>query len=69
MPWPATLPEQFAAVRAALEEMGEATPDQIARRFVRGASGRVQARTIAPLMDTLSDFGHAERGADGRFAA
>jgi hypothetical protein len=63
-PWPKTLPEQIAAVREALDEMGEATPEQIARRFVRG-----QARTIEPLMESLAALGHAERGEDGRFAA
>jgi len=63
-PWPKTLPEQIAAVREALDEMGEATPEQIARRFVRG-----QARTVEPLMESLAALGHAERGEDGRFAA
>lgn len=63
-PWPKTLPEQIAAVREALSEMGEATPEQIARRFVR-------ARTTAvlPLLDSLAALGQAEQFEDGRFAA
>jgi hypothetical protein len=63
-PWPKTLPEQIAAVREALSEMGEATPEQIARRFVRG-----RAVTVEPLMDSLAALGQAERGEDGRYAA
>jgi hypothetical protein len=63
-PWPKTLPEQIAAVREALTEMGEATPEQIARRFVRG-----QARTVAPLMESLAALGQAELGTNGRYAA
>jgi hypothetical protein len=63
-PWPKTLPEQIAAVREALGEMGEATPEQIARRFVRG-----QARTVEPLMESLAALGQAEMGEDGRYAA
>ncbi|MFT7137173.1 MAG: hypothetical protein ACI80I_003184 [Akkermansiaceae bacterium] len=63
-PWPKTMPEQIAAVREALTEMGEATPEQIARRFVRG-----RAVTVEPLMESLAALGQAERGEDGRFAA
>ena len=63
-PWPKTLPEQIAAVREALSEMGIATPDQIARRFVRG-----RAVTVEPLMDSLAALGQAEKGEDGRYAA
>lgn len=62
--WPKTLPAQIAAVREALSEMGEATPEQIARRFVRG-----QARTVEPLMQSLAALGQAEMGEDGRYAA
>lgn len=63
-PWPKTLPDQIAAVREALTEMGEATPEQIARRFLR-------ARTTAvhPLLDSLAALGQAEKFEDGRFAA
>jgi hypothetical protein len=63
-PWPKALPEQIAAVREALSEMGEATPEQIARRFVRG-----RAVTVEPLMDSLAALGQAEKGEDGRYAA
>ena len=63
-PWPKTLPEQIAAVREALTEMGEATPAQIARHFVRGRVG-----TVEPLMQSLAALGQAELGEDGRCAA
>jgi hypothetical protein len=63
-PWPKTMPEQIAAGREALTEMGEATPEQIARRFVRG-----RAVTVVPLMESLAALGQAERGEDGRFEA
>ena len=63
-PWPKTLPEQIAAVREALSEMGEATPDQVARRFMRARAG-----TVAPLLESLAALGQADKGEDGRFAA
>ena len=63
-PWPKTMPEQIAAVREALTEMGEATPEQIARRFIRARAG-----TVEPLMESLAALGQAEKGEDGRFAA
>lgn len=63
-PWPKTLPEQIAAVREALSEMGEATPEQIARRFLSG-----RAVTVEPLIDSLVALGQAEKGKDGRYAA
>ncbi|MFU1607565.1 class I SAM-dependent DNA methyltransferase [Sulfitobacter pontiacus] len=63
-PWPKTMPEQIAAVREALTEMGEATPEQIARRFVRARAG-----TVEPLMESLAALGQAEKGGDGRYAA
>jgi hypothetical protein len=63
-PWPKTLPDQIAAVREALSEMGEATPDQIARRFMRARTTSVQ-----PLLDSLAALGQAEKGEDGRYAA
>jgi hypothetical protein len=40
------------------------TPEQIARRFVRG-----RAVTVEPLMESLAALGRAERGEDGQFAA
>jgi len=63
-PWPKTLPDQIAAVREALTEMGEATPEQIARRFVRA-----RVATVEPLMDSLAALGQAERNDDGMYAA
>jgi len=63
-PWPKTMPEQIAAVRAALSELGEATPEQIARRFMRARAGVVE-----PLMASLVALGQAEKGEDGRYAA
>jgi restriction-modification enzyme MmeI-like protein len=63
-PWPKTLPDQIAAVREALTEMGEATPDQIARRFMRARTTSVQ-----PLLDSLAALGQAEKVDEGRYAA
>ena len=53
-PWPKSLPEQIAAVRAALSDMGEATPEQVARQFKRGRAGTVQ-----PLLESLTALGQA----------
>jgi hypothetical protein len=63
-PWPKSLPEQIAAVQAALADLGEATPEQVARQFQRGRSGTVQ-----PLLESLSALGHARPIEGGRFAA
>ena len=63
-PWPQTLPEQIAAVRATLTDMGEATPEQVARRFVRARTATVQ-----PLLESLAALGHARVTEGGRFAA
>lgn len=63
-PWPQTLPDQIAAVRNALAEMGEATPEQIARRFLRARTTSVQ-----PLLDSLAALGQAEKVEEGRYAA
>ncbi|MBM2321022.1 MULTISPECIES: class I SAM-dependent DNA methyltransferase [Marivita] len=63
-PWPKSLPDQIAAVREALSEMGEATPDQIARRFLRARTTSVQ-----PLLDSLAALGQAEKVDEGRYAA
>lgn len=59
--WPKTLPEQMAAVRSALADLGDATPEQIARHFNRG-----QARTIEPLLASLEAIGQA-RSVEGRY--
>jgi hypothetical protein len=63
-PWPKTLPDQIAAVRAALSDMGEATPDQIARRFARA-----QSRSVQPLLESLAALGQARSIEPGKFAA
>ena len=63
-PWPNTLPDQIAAVREALSYMGEATPEQIARRFMRARTTSVQ-----PLLESLAALGKAERIEGDRFAA
>lgn len=62
--WPKTLPEQIAAVRGVLSNMGEATPEQVARQFKRG-----RAVSVKPLLESLSALGQARLIADGRFAA
>lgn len=62
-PWPKSLPEQIAAVQAALYDLGEATPEQIARQFQRGRAGTVQ-----PLLESLTALGHARLTEAGRFA-
>lgn len=63
-PWPKTLPEQFAVLRATLQDMGEASPDQVARRFQR-----LRQTTVQPLLETLTLLGHARLVEGGRFAA
>jgi len=63
-PWPKALPEQIAAVREALEDLGEATPEQIARRFQRARTASVE-----PLLASLAALGQAQVMEDGRYAA
>jgi len=62
-PWPKSLPEQIAVVQTALADLGEATPEQVARQFHRGRAG-----TIQPLLESLSALGHARTTDGGRFA-
>lgn len=62
--WPKTLPEQFAVLRATLQDMGEASPDQVTRRFQR-----LRQTTVQPLLETLTLLGHARLVEGGRFAA
>lgn len=50
--WPKTMPEQVAAVRDALADLGTATPDQIARTFKRG-----RAANVAPLLESMMVMG------------
>ncbi|WP_150526732.1 class I SAM-dependent DNA methyltransferase [Roseibium sediminis] len=63
-PWPKVLPEQIAAVREVLEELGEASPEQIARRFQRA-----RTTAIEPLLASLAALGQAQVTEDGRYAA
>lgn len=48
------MPEQVAAVRDALADMGQGTPEQIARSFKRGRAASVQ-----PLLDSMTALGLA----------
>ncbi|MDT0682305.1 DNA methyltransferase [Roseicyclus sp. F158] len=62
-PWPKSLPAQIAAVREALEDLGEADAETVARTFTRG-----RATTVAPLLETLAGLGMAEMTDEGRYA-
>ncbi|NVJ64414.1 MAG: class I SAM-dependent DNA methyltransferase [Flavobacteriaceae bacterium] len=61
--WPKELPAQFAAVRQALEQIGEATPEELAACF-SGAG----LKKVAPLLETLVTLGHIEQHEE-RYAA
>lgn len=61
--WPKELPAQFAAVRQALEEIGEATLEQLAACF-SGAG----LKKVAPLLETLVALGQIEQHEE-RYAA
>ncbi|WP_170162653.1 class I SAM-dependent DNA methyltransferase [Pacificibacter maritimus] len=63
-PWPKGLPDQIAAVREALVDMGEASPEQIARCFSRARTTAVQ-----PLLESLAALGQADKLDDGKYAA
>jgi hypothetical protein len=63
-PFPKSLPGQIAAVREALSDLGEATPEQVARQFKRG-----RANTVQPLLESLTALGQARATEGGRFAA
>jgi len=62
--WPKALSEQIAAVRAALADLGTATPEQVARHFMRG-----RATSVQPLLESLAAIGQARVEEGGRFAA
>lgn len=62
-PFPKSIPDQIAAVRAALSDLGEATPEQVARTFKRG-----RAATVQPLLESLTVLGQARMVDGGRFA-
>ncbi|WP_246107320.1 RNA-binding protein [Puniceibacterium confluentis] len=61
--FPQSLPDQIAAVREALSDLGEATPEQVARQFKRG-----RATTVQPLLQSLTALGQARIVEGGRFA-
>jgi hypothetical protein len=63
-PWPKGVVEQMAAVRNTLVTLGEATPDQVARQFIRG-----RRESVLPLLQGLAGVGLARPLDDGRFAA
>ena len=62
-PWPKALPDQIAAVREALEDLGEADAETVARTFLRG-----RAKSVEPLLETLAGLGMAEMTDEGRYA-
>jgi hypothetical protein len=62
-PFPKALPEQIAAVRAVLSDLGEATPEQVALAFKRG-----RATSVQPLLESLTALGQARILGNGRFA-
>ncbi|WP_171210825.1 class I SAM-dependent DNA methyltransferase [Ruegeria sp. HKCCA5426] len=61
--WPKSLPDQIAAVRAALEASGEATPEQIARKF-----SRARTSTVQPLLESLAALGQAVQTDRGTYS-
>jgi hypothetical protein len=63
-PWPKTLPEQISAVREVLQDMGQASPEQVARHFYK-----TRAASVQPLLESLTALGQAHRVKDGHFAA
>ena len=65
LPWPKTLPEQVAAVRAALANAGgPATAETIARTFQRARVDKV-----AELLVTLATLGQVREVARGEYVA
>ncbi len=63
-PWPKTMPEQISVVRAVLAQLGEGSPDEVARQFQRGRPAMVR-----PLLESLAVLGQAYSLEDGKFAA
>ena len=62
--WPADLPGQVGAVRAALVSAGApVTAEEMARRFAR-----VRVARVCPILDTLVAMGHAHLTHDGRYS-
>jgi hypothetical protein len=63
-PWPKTLPDQIAAVREALNGLGEASPTEIARQF-KGAG----EKRVLPLLESLVALGQADITETGKYAS
>lgn len=62
--WPADLPGQVGAVRAALASAGApVTAEEIARRFAR-----VRVARVSPILDTLVALGQVRLTPDGRYS-
>nr|WP_306151477.1 DNA methyltransferase [Roseovarius sp. MMSF_3281] len=58
--WPKSMPEQVAAVRDALSDLGQATPEQLARSFKRG-----RAKSVLPLLESMTALGLAVQSGEG----
>lgn len=61
-PWPKTMPEQIAAVREVLDELGEANPAEVARQF-KGAG----EKRVLPLLESLVAIGQADLTEGGKY--
>lgn len=59
-PWPKSMPEQVAAVRDALNDLGKGTPEQLARTFKRGT-----AKRVLPLLDSMLVMGLVRKSESG----
>ncbi|SFO15556.1 Type II restriction/modification system, DNA methylase subunit YeeA [Roseovarius lutimaris] len=58
--WPKSMPDQVAAVRDALSDLGQATAEQVARSFKRG-----RATSVLPLLESMTALGLAARSGEG----
>ena len=63
-PWPKALPDQIAAVREALDELGEASAAQVACQF-KGAG----EKRVLPLLESLVAIGQADLTEDHKFVS
>jgi len=62
--WPATLPEQFQAVRSLLASFGEpATAEQVAKAYIRAPRAKVQE-----ILETLAVQGFVRQAGDLKFS-
>ncbi|MHC1753001.1 hypothetical protein [Humidesulfovibrio sp.] len=63
--WPATLPEQFQAVRSVLASFGEpATAEQVAKAYARAPRAKVHE-----ILETLAAQGFVRVGENGEYGA